>query len=247
MQFANIDWRENKGTKNSIWLPYSLDFNYVYFNTDDGIKETEHVFIAHNQLQKRFSDVTLSNFTIIETGFGTGLNFLVVSALWLKSAPKNATLHYIGIEKSPLSLADLTRAQALWPQFSEVSQHLITQYSTLNSTIKSGHNHFSIAAGLIQLDLQVDDIALALPQISTIADAWLLDGFAPAKNAAMWSNEVFAHVAQRSKPNTTFATFTSAGHVRRGLQAAGFEVSKHKGFGKKREMLSGIFSGKNND
>ena len=241
MQFANLDWCENKGTKNSIWLPYSLDFSDVYFNTDDGIKETEHVFIAHNQLQKRFSDVTLSNFTLIETGFGTGLNFSVVSALWLKSAPKNVTLHYIGIEKSPLSLADLTRAQALWPQFSEVSHNLIEQYLAL----KIGLNHFSIAAGRIQLDLQVDDIAVALPQPSAIADAWLLDGFAPAKNAAMWSNEVFAHMARLSKSNTTFATFTSAGNVRRGLQAVGFAVKKQQGFGKKREMLSGIFIGKN--
>ena len=240
MQFANIVWQENKGTKNSTGLPYSLDFNDVYFNTDDGLKETEHVFITQNQLQQRFSNASLSQFTIIETGFGTGLNFLVVITLWLKIAPKDATLHYIGIEKSPLSLADLTRAQALWPQFSEVSHALIAQYSTLNSTIKSGANHFSIAADRIQLDLQVDDIALALPRLSTLTDAWLLDGFAPAKNAAMWSNEVFAHMARLSKPNTTLATFTSASSVRRGLQAAGFKVTKHKGFGKKREMLSGV-------
>jgi tRNA 5-methylaminomethyl-2-thiouridine biosynthesis bifunctional protein len=235
MQFANIEWRENKGTHQ----PYSLDFNDVYFNTEDGLDETEYVFIYHNQLQQRFSEHNLSSFTIIETGFGTGLNFLVVSALWLKLAPKNAILHYIGIEKAPLSLADLTRAQVLWPQFTAVAQALISQYATL----KTGMNQFGIAAGLIQLDLQVDDIKLALPQLSQIVDAWLLDGFAPAKNAAMWSDEVFAQMARLSKTGTTFATFTSAGHVKRGLQTAGFEVSKHKGFGKKREMLSGIFTG----
>lgn len=235
MQFANIEWRENKGAH----YPYSLDFNDVYFNTDDGLAETEYVFIAHNQLQQRFSNPNLSNFTMIETGFGTGLNFLVVSALWLQLAPRDATLHYIGIEKMPLSPADLTRAQALWPQFTDISQALIKQYSTL----KTGINHFSIAAGHIQLDLQADDIMLVLPQLSHIADAWLLDGFAPAKNTAMWSSEVFAQMARHSKIGTTFATFTSAGQVKRGLQAAGFEVGKHKGFGKKREMLSGLFNG----
>ncbi len=192
MQFANIEWCENKGT----YVPYSLDFNDVYFNTDDGLAETEHVFITHNQLPQRFSNANLSSFTIIETGFGTGLNFLAVSALWLQLAPKNATLHYIGIEKMPLSLADLARAHALWPQLTQIT------------------------------------------------DAWLLDGFAPAKNAAMWSSEVFAQMTRLSKIGTTFATFTSAGHVKRGLQRAGFAVSKHKGFGKKREMLSGIFTGK---
>lgn len=240
MQFANIVWQEHKDAKTSVELPYSIDFNDVYFNTDNGLAETEHVFIAHNQLQQRFSNTSLTDFTIIETGFGTGLNFLVVSALWLKLSPKNASLHYIGIEKMPLSLTDLTRAQTLWPQFTTVSQALIAQYLTL----RSGANHFSIAAGRIQLDLQVDDITLALPKLSTLADAWLLDGFAPAKNAAMWSNEVFAQMARLSKTGTTFATFTSASSVRRELQAAGFEVAKHKGFGKKREMLSGIFTGK---
>ena len=98
-----------------------------------------------------------------------------------------------------------------------------------------------MATGRIQLVLQANDIMLALPAISQKADAWLLDGFAPAKNADMWSCEVLAHITKLSKPNTTFATFTSAGAVRRGLQTAGFTVEKHNGFGKKREMLSGIF------
>lgn len=243
MQFARIEWRENKGSKNDIDHPYSLDFNDVYFNTEDGLEETEYVFVAHNQLQQRFSNPNLTNFTIIETGFGTGLNFLVVSALWLKLAPNNATLHYIGIEKTPLSLADLTHAQALWPQFTEVSHELVAQYSTL----KAGANQFSLATGLIQLGLQVNDIAYALSQLSQIADAWLLDGFAPAKNPAMWSDKVFTHIVRLSKTGTTFATFTSAGHVKRGLQAVGFEVSKNKGFGKKREMLSGKMTSRCND
>jgi tRNA 5-methylaminomethyl-2-thiouridine biosynthesis bifunctional protein len=234
MQFANIEWRENKGTH----LPYSLDFNDVYFNTDDGLAETEHVFITHNQLQQRFSNANLNNFTVIETGFGTGLNFLVISALWLQLAPENAILYYIGIEKTPLSFTDMTRAHGLWPQFSNVSQALISQYLNL----KNGTNQFSLAAGRIQLDLQINDIVLALPKLSQIADAWLLDGFAPAKNATMWSSEVFAQMARLSKTGATFATFTSAGHVKRGLQVAGFEVNKHKGFGKKREMLSGLFN-----
>jgi tRNA 5-methylaminomethyl-2-thiouridine biosynthesis bifunctional protein len=236
MQFANIEWRtDNNGTN----LPYSLDFNDVYFNTENGLQETEHVFIAHNQLENRFKSLKNNHFTIIETGFGTGLNFLAVSDLWLKLAPKMATLHYIGIEKTPLSLADLTRAHALWPQFAAISDALKIPYLNL---IK-GTNHFSMAAGRIDISLQADDIALVLPQLTKQADAWLLDGFAPAKNADMWSGAVFAQIARLSKANTTFATFTSAGQVRRGLQAVGFVVQKNAGFGKKREMLSGVYTG----
>ena len=231
MQFSNIKWINNN--------PYSIDFNDIYFSTNDGLEETEYVFIEHNQLKQRFSSLENSRFTIVETGFGTGLNFLAVVAHWLALAPLDAELHYFSIEKYPLTLIDLTRAHALWPQFAEISSEFLQKYAKL----KTGNNIFSMAGSRIQLSLQTDDISHALPQITQKADAWLLDGFAPAKNAEMWSNEVFTQIARLSKLNTTFATFTSAGVVRRGLQAVGFKVEKHTGFGKKREMLSGVFTG----
>ena len=236
MQFANILWQESIHCKET---PYSFDFNDVYFNSDNGLQETEYVFIEHNQLKQRFATLENPNFTIIETGFGTGLNFLAVAAHWLALAMPSARLHYISTEKNPLTLADLTRTHAMWPQFATLSSELLQQYAN----IKAGNNVFNMAAGRIQLDLHINDASLALPKISQKADAWLLDGFAPAKNADMWSSEVFAHIARLSEINTTFATFTSAGAVRRGLQAVGFEVNKHAGFGKKREMLAGSFIG----
>jgi tRNA 5-methylaminomethyl-2-thiouridine biosynthesis bifunctional protein len=234
MQFANIEWRTSE---NGLARPYSLDFNDVYFNSEDGLQETEYVFIAHNQLKKRFAALQNSTFTIIETGFGTGLNFLAVAAHWLALAPLSATLHYISIEKYPLNLDDLRRAHETWPQFAVISHEFLQQYANL----KDGHNQISMSGSHIDIGLQVDDILTALPKISQIADAWILDGFAPAKNVDMWSDEVFSHLARLSKSDTTFATFTSAGKVRRGLANAGFKVEKHAGFGKKREMLSGNF------
>ena len=231
MQFAKLEWINNQ--------PYSLDFNDVYFSTDDGLEETEYVFIEHNQLKARFSSLDKESFTVIETGFGTGLNFLAVAAHWMALAPKHAQLRYISIEKFPLTLADLARAHAVWPQLAVISGELLQYYTN----IKSGINAYSLAGGRIQLDLHADDISYTLPLISQKADAWLLDGFAPAKNAEMWSSTVFEHIANLSKTNTTFATFTSASAVRRGLQTAGFEVKKQAGFCKKREMLSGVFAG----
>ena len=180
-----------------------------------------------------------AQFCIIETGFGTGLNFLVASQQWLTHAPPQAQLHFVSIEKFPLQLTDLARAHALWPQFSAISTDLLQQYKTL----KTGANYLSIAGGRIQLRLQIEDITLALTQLTQKADAWFLDGFAPAKNSGMWSAEVLAEIARLSQLDTTFATFTSAGLVRRGLQAIGFKVEKLSGFGKKREMLRGTFLG----
>ena len=231
MQFAKLEWINNQ--------PYSLDFNDVYFNSQNGLQETEYVFIEHNQLKARFSSLDKESFTVIETGFGTGLNFLAVAAHWMALAPKHAQLRYISIEKFMLSLADLARAHSVWPQFAVISRELLQFYTN----IKAGINTYSIAEGRIQLDLHADDISYTLPLISQKADAWLLDGFAPAKNAEMWSSTVFEHIANLSKTNTTFATFTSASTVRRGLQTAEFKVKKQVGFGKKREMLSGVFAG----
>jgi tRNA 5-methylaminomethyl-2-thiouridine biosynthesis bifunctional protein len=234
MQFANIEWR---ASENATSTPYSIDFNDIYFHSEDGLAETEYVFVEHNQLKQRFTALKNSTFTIIETGFGTGLNFLAVAAHWLALAPPSATLHYISIEKFPLKLEDLRRAHATWPQFAEISHEFLLYYANL----KLGNNQFSMAGRRIDISLQVDDVLTVLDQIQNKADAWFLDGFAPAKNADMWSSEVFAHMARLSKPSATFATFTSTGAVRRGLADVGFSVEKHAGFGKKREMLSGTF------
>ena len=238
MQFANIQWQESI---NSIATPYSIDFDDIYFSTDDGLQETEYVFIEHNQLKQRFKAVSESTFCIAETGFGTGLNFLVVASHWLALAPITAKLRFVSIEKYPLRLDDLTRAVQIWPQFSEIANALILQYTHL----KAGCNHFIFANNRIELQLYIGDVIEVLPNLQ-IADeicvnAWLLDGFTPAKNAEMWSLDVLQYMARISSSGSTFATFTSAGLVRRNLEAIGFHVEKHLGYGKKREMLAGYF------
>lgn len=239
MQFANIQWQESVNVKDR---PYSLDFNDVYFNSENGLQETEYVFIAHNQLKQRFSALTNDTFCIAETGFGTGLNFLTVAAHWLALAPKTATLRFISIEKHPLHPADFFYAFNLWPHLPEVSNELITQYDNL----KTGLNCFKLSNN-IELHLHIGDVVDVLPNLKVFdeiwVNAWLLDGFAPAKNPDMWLYETLNHIARISTGGTTFATFTSASAVRKNLEKVGFRVEKYPGFGKKREMLAGYFGG----
>ena len=94
----------------------------------------------------------------------------------------------------------------------------------------------------IKLSLLIGDATLGLQALNmnhSIVDAWFLDGFSPAKNPDMWQPALFEQIAALSNTQSTFATFTSAGDVRRGLIAAGFAVQKKTGFGEKREMLTG--------
>jgi tRNA 5-methylaminomethyl-2-thiouridine biosynthesis bifunctional protein len=146
-------------------------------------------------------------------------------------------LHYVSLEKYPLIPEDIEKVTQLYPQFLSISNELLEQYSNL----QVGLNTICVANDRIQLSLWIGDVLDTLPRIKNKADAWFLDGFAPAKNPDMWSEQVFRHISRLSKQGTTFATFTSVGAVRRNLQNIGFSVQKCAGYGKKREMLSGQF------
>ena len=226
---AKIEWRDNQ--------PYSTAFGDVYFSSDNGLLETEYVFLQGNHLASRWQQLAADNFTIIETGFGTGLNFLCAARLWLDAAPQDAALHFISVEKYPLSLHDISTALQCWPELDNVKSEFLTQYPSLLTDKKT----IPLFDHRIHLTLLIGDATEQLQHIKNKADAWFLDGFAPAKNPDMWQPTLFEQMARFSHDSTTFATFTSAGIVRRGLIAAGFEVTKQAGFGKKREMLTGIF------
>lgn len=232
----DLDWRDGQ--------PYSTRFDDVYFSTDpdhpqQGVAETRYVFLEHNQLESRWKHLQHATFTIVETGFGSGLNFLCACKLWLETAPSHATLHFISIEKYPLTLQEMQQAHLNWPDFRALSQALLQQYRG----ICAGMHRLSLFAGRVQLTLAVGDIINMLPQLHAPLDAWFLDGFSPAKNPEMWQPALYQHMARLSHHHTTFATFTSAGFVRRGLIEHGFTTHKAEGFGRKREMLFGQFSG----
>ncbi len=227
---ANITWRNG--------LPYANAFDDVYFSSDNGLEETGYVFIGGNHLIPRWQTLKQPDFCIIETGFGTGLNFLCAAQHWLIHAPENATLQFISTEKYPLTLADLQQALQQWPQLNEYRHALLSNYPRLLA-----EGYCQLYHGRVQLKLCLGDALQQLSQLNTTADAWFLDGFAPAKNPDMWQDALFNEMARLSKPKASFATFTSAGAVRRGLSAAGFQVTKRPGFGKKREMLTGIYAG----
>jgi tRNA 5-methylaminomethyl-2-thiouridine biosynthesis bifunctional protein len=222
-----IAWRNGQ--------PYSNTFDDVYFSSDDGLAETQYVFIDGNQLQQRWTNLSAQDFHIIETGFGTGLNCMCAANLWLKLAPPQAVLHITSIEKYPLSLPDMQQALAMWPDLTALTPQFLAQYTHL----KAGLNVLDLAQGRVKLELWIGDVVQVLPKLNQGCDAWFLDGFAPAKNPEMWQPALFTHMARLSKPSTTFATFTSASAVRKGLQATGFSVHKKAGFGRKREMLYG--------
>ncbi|MFC5697309.1 bifunctional tRNA (5-methylaminomethyl-2-thiouridine)(34)-methyltransferase MnmD/FAD-dependent 5-carboxymethylaminomethyl-2-thiouridine(34) oxidoreductase MnmC [Pseudomonas sp. GCM10022186] len=234
---AQLDWDEQG-------QPLSREFDDVYFSPASGIDETRHVFIAGNDLARRFAELPAGGrFTIGETGFGTGLNFLCAWQLFERCAPADARLHFVSVEKFPLTRDDLQRALALWPELAPLAAQLIDQYVAVHP----GFQRFCLAGGRVMLTLLLGDALDCLPELDACIDAWFLDGFAPAKNPDMWSPALFAQLARLSAPGTTLATFTAAGFVRRGLKEVGFAIKRIPGFGKKWEMSRGLFEGEARD
>ncbi|TDR13368.1 bifunctional tRNA (5-methylaminomethyl-2-thiouridine)(34)-methyltransferase MnmD/FAD-dependent 5-carboxymethylaminomethyl-2-thiouridine(34) oxidoreductase MnmC [Marinomonas communis] len=220
-------------------VPRSSAFDDVYFDKDAGLDETRYVFLEHNQLADRFSSLRPNErFTIAETGFGTGLNFLCAWQLFLDKAPSDSWLHFVSVEKFPLNKEKLTQSLAMWPSLAELAKPLIESYPTLCHGL---HTLF-LPQHRTTLTLWFGEASDGFKALDGSVDAWFLDGFAPSKNPEMWSEELFQNIQRLSDHTTTFATFTAAGIVRRGLQAHGFDVQKVKGFGHKREMMVGTFT-----
>ncbi|MCE0732626.1 bifunctional tRNA (5-methylaminomethyl-2-thiouridine)(34)-methyltransferase MnmD/FAD-dependent 5-carboxymethylaminomethyl-2-thiouridine(34) oxidoreductase MnmC [Halomonas sp. G15] len=232
LETARLDWRSDASGEDA---PHSPAFDDVYFSRHDGRAETEHVFVAGNRLAERFREWREPRpFVVGETGFGTGLNMLCAWACFDAHAPAGARLHLVSTEKFPLGREDLARALAAWPDLAERGEALVAQWPE-----PVGGVHRLWLDERVTLDLHLGDAAERLALLDGRVDAWFLDGFAPAKNPEMWRPELFKAMAARSRPGATFATFSCAGVVKRGLAAAGFTWHKAPGFGRKREMLCG--------
>ena len=213
--------------------PQSLQFEDIYFCRGSGAEESQYVFLRHNDLPQRW--LGRDCFTVAETGFGTGLNFLLTWQCWRETANTDQRLHFLSFEKHPLRKDDLTRALSAWPQLDQFAQELLDSYPPL----VRGFHRIHLEQGRVILTLLFGDVHDVLPSLQATVDAWYLDGFDPARNPQMWSESLFRQLAAKTAVGGTFATFTAAGWVRRGLQAAGFIVEKSPGFGHKREMLHG--------
>lgn len=212
---------------------HSQRFDDFYFSPKDGLAETRHVFIAGNNLPARWRG--RDDFVIAETGFGTGLNFLETWRLW-QAGGAPGRLTYLSFEKYPLKPDAIAAALAAWE--AEFGKHL-PRLLDIYPALIPGFHAIDVTETL-RLILVFDDVNTAMAQVSASVDCWYLDGFKPSTNPDMWSETVFDEMARLSAPGTTFATFTAAGFVRRGLEAAGFQVEKKPGFGTKREMITGV-------
>lgn len=220
-QHAPLVWRDGE-------VPVSARFDDPYFSFEDGLAEARHVFLAGNDLPARLR----GGFHVAELGFGTGLNLLATLEAW-RGAGVPGRLCYTSFEAFPMAPRDMRRAQARFAELEGLAAELAPHWQGGAQEIHLPDLHFTLVAG------DARDTLRAWPHR---ADAWFLDGFSPAKNPEMWQPDLMEEVARHTVPGGTAASYTAAGHVRRGLEAAGFSVSRVKGYGRKRHMTRAILA-----
>jgi tRNA U34 5-methylaminomethyl-2-thiouridine-forming methyltransferase MnmC len=218
-QHPDLDWRDGV-------VPVSTRFDDPYFSLAGGLAETRHVFLAGNDLPARFCP----GFHVAELGFGTGLNMLAALIAW-REAGVGGPLRFTSFEAFPMTADQAHCALGAFPEALAVAEPLLGQWDS--GVIRTDD---------LQAQVIFGDARITLPAWDGRADAWFLDGFSPAKNPELWSDDLMTAVARHTAPGGTFATYTAAGHVRRALTEAGFTVDRRPGFGTKRHMSAGVLA-----
>lgn len=218
LQSDRLTWRDHT-------VPVSQLFDDPYYSFEDGLAESNHVFLAGNGLPARFRD----GFHIAELGFGTGLNAMATLDAWIASG-QSGSLRLTSFEAFPMSAPDIQRALSRWPHLEKLTKTFLRQWEAGRRTLEIGS---------LELEVIEGDVRDTLRAWAGRADAWYLDGFSPAKNPEMWSAEVLTEIGRHTAEGGTFATYTAASAVRQRLENAGFLVDRIPGFGRKRHMTVG--------
>lgn len=217
--------------------PYSIRYGDIYASRAGALGQARAVYLAGcGLLDAPPAWAGREQFVVLETGFGLGTNFLATWRAWLDDPQRSASLHYVSVELHPLAAADLMACAD--PALRDLAQELAASWPP---PVRGLHQlHF--AQGRVRLTLALGDVRELLPRLDLGADAIYLDGFAPARNPAMWEPDVLKAAARLARPGARLASFSVAGAICETLRQAGFDVRKLQGYGGKAERLQAVYA-----
>ncbi|MGF6769669.1 tRNA 5-methylaminomethyl-2-thiouridine biosynthesis bifunctional protein [Paraburkholderia sp. GAS199] len=219
--------------------PYSPRYDDIYHSAVGGLEQARYVFLQGNSLPQRWQNRRI--FTVLEAGFGMGINFLTTWAAWRADPARCERLHFVSIEKHPFTQSDLRELYAATisdPEIAALAGLLADEWPML----VPGAHRLEFENGRVTLTLIFADAAESLPALSLSADAFYLDGFSPAKNPELWTPAIFKALARMAGEGATFSTCSNADEIERALTQNGFVYQKIDAFGGKRTMLAGHFA-----
>ena len=196
--------------------------NETYHSVHGAIQESRHVFIKNGL--EALSNKSTDPVSILEVGFGTGLNALLS---FRYAREYQIKINYFAIDPFPLSFE-------IWSQLNHAhSLHMMDQYKKLHaSSWDEEHQldpYFTFCKRLSTL--QAADIKVASTNLI------YFDAFAPSKQPEMWDYQLLEKISQSLKPNGLFVTYCAKGELKRNLTQIGLEVETLPGPPGKKEMV----------
>src|SRR5690348_14347738 len=173
---------------------FSPEFQDVYHSSHGGLAQARHVFIAGNALPERWR--ARASFSILETGFGIGLNFLATWDAWRADPGASRRLHFVSVENRPFAREALRAALAPFAELEALARALAAVWPPA----LAGFHRLHFEGGRVILTLLLGDARELLPQLVGRADALYLDGFAPARNPDLWTPEIVRELARIARP-----------------------------------------------
>jgi tRNA U34 5-methylaminomethyl-2-thiouridine-forming methyltransferase MnmC len=203
---------------------YNEEIGEHYHSKHGALQESKHVFIAAG-LEHTAARFTGQEISVLEVGFGTGLNFLLSAAYcaWHK-----IKLKYTSLEAFPLTNEELESTGYNNYIPAEIWDNTIHNYGkAMQQTVN------------IQPEQQLRIVHTWLHRYQTEQrfDLVYYDAFSVQHQPEMWSDEIIAHTCQFLKPGGVFVTYAITGKLKRALKSIGFTVEKLPGAPGKREML----------
>jgi tRNA 5-methylaminomethyl-2-thiouridine biosynthesis bifunctional protein len=222
--------------------PLSTLYGDVFRSRSGAWPEAFEVFVEGCELPRRWAQASRAgggaSFTIVELGFGLGVNFLATLRAWRECAGAPARLHYVSVEAHPLAADDLRRGLVALGAPAGDIERLLAQWPPA----LPGLHVLEFDGGAVTLTLCLGEAATIVPRLALGADAFFLDGFAPSRNAAMWEPALIRALARLARSGAALATWTAAAAVREALAAAGFDVVRVAGHAGKRHRLSARYA-----
>ncbi|MCF2489540.1 tRNA (5-methylaminomethyl-2-thiouridine)(34)-methyltransferase MnmD [Dyadobacter sp. CY347] len=202
---------------------YSPEYNQQYHSLQGALVEAEHIYI--NLGLRPLLERAETTIRVFEMGFGTGLNAFLT---WKLADLLQKNIYYVAVEAFPV-----TRDEAFSLNYAALTGH--SGFMELHDCPWSADCALSENLTLRKEHLRLEDF------ITTEKfDVIYYDAFDPRAQPELWTAEIFSQIAAQTRQGGVLVTYSSKGIVKRALRAAGFEVQRHKGPGRKTHVLKAI-------
>jgi tRNA U34 5-methylaminomethyl-2-thiouridine-forming methyltransferase MnmC len=207
----------------TIYLP---TLNEHYHSKFGAIQESKHVFI-----KKGLSLFSNRHISVLEIGFGTGLNAMLT---FLEANALKLNIHYVGIEAYPITMEELGGLNYISALKAEKHEAIFNEMHRCNWEVKNDiSTEFSLTKRQ-QLFEEINDV--------NSFDLIYFDAFGAQVQPELWTEVSFKKMFKAMKNEGVLVTYSAKGSVRRAMQSAGFKVERLEGPPGKREMLRAIKS-----